>query len=379
MLLKGLLSPDGIAVHPQLGRVYVSEETRPSVRVVTGGQRCEAVSGETPIYSSDSFHPDRQSSIRSPEGIAFSPTGELYLVEDLPGGRLIRFNLDEAGVAKEGRQVALPGHWDSVAWESVDIGPNNEILLAGSTAEAARREDLTDLVFSGVLLYRDVNHQWWKILQRPFTSFSSASFSSDGERAVYVCEVTGEIGWISLTQKRLRYGTSTVQARSPESIDILPDGRLLIAEEQGVLMLLDPVQDVVTRVEVPSGTIETARWDDQAERILVSQDGSGSLLSIELSHSINRKEGVLGAVRMGPVETPRHIPVECPKFLADVLERGGLDFQNKNMSDRTFRAFAAKLPMVSFEARVGWTNLLSRCPVKTRLRIFDSSCSHPMP
>jgi hypothetical protein len=70
---QGLRSPDGLAFSPA-GVLYVAEE-RPG-RV----SRVDADGSVTPVLSG----------LNSPEGIAFDDAGNLYVVEDVPSGRLVK-------------------------------------------------------------------------------------------------------------------------------------------------------------------------------------------------------------------------------------------------------------------------------------------------
>ena len=70
---EGLSSPDGLAFSPA-GELYIAEETAGRVsRVGPGGQVTTVVSG-----------------LADPEGIAFDAAGNLYVVEDVQNGRLLR-------------------------------------------------------------------------------------------------------------------------------------------------------------------------------------------------------------------------------------------------------------------------------------------------
>ena len=57
--------------------------------------------------------------------------------------------------------VPLPLENSTIAWESVDVGPLGELLLAGSTAESFSSQKNQEGLFNGTLLYRDVDENWW--------------------------------------------------------------------------------------------------------------------------------------------------------------------------------------------------------------------------
>jgi glucose/arabinose dehydrogenase len=70
---EGLSSPDGLAFSPA-GILYVAEETAGRV------SRVEAYGSVTPVISG----------LANPEGIAFDSAGNLYVVEDVSGGRVVK-------------------------------------------------------------------------------------------------------------------------------------------------------------------------------------------------------------------------------------------------------------------------------------------------
>ncbi len=74
---EGLSGPDGLAFSPS-GMLYVAEETAGQVsRIESNGSVTSILSG-----------------LANPEGIAFDNTGNLYVVEDVQGGRLVKMATD---------------------------------------------------------------------------------------------------------------------------------------------------------------------------------------------------------------------------------------------------------------------------------------------
>ncbi len=94
---ENLSSPDGLAFSPG-GLLYVAEESAGRVR------RIEADGSKTTIVSG----------LDSPEGIAFDDVGNLYVVEDVQNGRLLK-------IAPDGSQTVLVSGLDApegVVWRS---------------------------------------------------------------------------------------------------------------------------------------------------------------------------------------------------------------------------------------------------------------------
>jgi sugar lactone lactonase YvrE len=99
---RGLWSPDGLAFGPT-GHLYVVEEEADRVSRVESDRTVTRVLQD----------------LDSPEGIAFDEAGNLYVVEDTPAGRLIRMTPDGdvttlvSGLAAPEGVVVSPGHPDT--------------------------------------------------------------------------------------------------------------------------------------------------------------------------------------------------------------------------------------------------------------------------
>ena len=348
-VVRGLRSPDGLAMHPDTGVLYVSQEDNAVVSAIVNGKPVTVIDARTPIYTSAGPVQMGTDPLRMPEGIAFSRGGELYVVEDRPGGRLIRFTLDSDGRGVAGEDIWVPGDWSHVAWEGVAVGPHGELLLSGSSAEDAVTGDAPS-VFEGVLLYRDRTRNWWLLDRRPLRSFSQAAFSRDGSKIVYACEVTGEISWMDVSGKRPRWGASVnYAAKAPEGICILSDGRVIVAEEQGNLFLVDPETDHVRLLASAAGTLESLIWDERSHELLATEDRTGTILKWKVALRKSQGRYAIDRARFEPAHTPRHIPERCPDFLAKVLAFGGVDF-NKGEAPLPFKVFAGRAPLVAVDA-----------------------------
>ncbi len=349
IIARGLRSPDGLAIHPKTGMLYVSQEDSGVISAIVNGKPVTAINARTPIHSSTGPIRIRADPLRAPEGIAFSQAGELYVVEDRPGGRLLRFALDGNGEGVAGEDIRIPDDWSHIAWEGVATGPHDELLLSGSSAEYAVSGD-APAVFEGVLLYRDRTGNWWQLDRRPLRSFSQAAFSRDGTKIAYTCEVTGEISWMDLSAEQPRRGGSAnYAAKSPEGLCILPDGRILVAEEHGGLFLVDPETDHVRQLTTAPGTLESLAWDAGSHSLLAADDRSGTIVKWKLVLRSSQGRYAIDRARFEPARTPRHIPDRCPEFLAKVLKYGGVDFSRTDTLP-AFKVFAGRAPLVAVDA-----------------------------
>jgi len=348
-LAEGLHSPDGLTTHPATGLIYFSEETAQRISLIRGNHIQIVISADTPVYSTYDGKRTKCPGLRSPEGISFGPNGGLYVAEDYPGGRILRFSPDGDGFS-EGIVIPIAGTWARFAWEGIDVSHNGELLIAGSDVEGAL-DSSTLTPFSGVILFRDKESQWWICHERLFASYSSVCFTPDARQATYTCEISGEVGWIDLTTRESLSGHSELTAQSPEGLSFLPDGTILIAEEKGAVVNIDPSSDKHNELLSGLGTIESVVWDSLNGRVLVSADGSGKILALMPSRPYSDERNAMEYAPYHSRYAPRHVPVECPPYLADVLARGGLDYDADTQAKVTFREFASRVPLIAADAK----------------------------
>ncbi|NCC51861.1 MAG: hypothetical protein EOM20_11670 [Spartobacteria bacterium] len=344
---QGLQAPDGLAIHPSSGELFIAEETPSRISIIRDGLQV-VIDRETPIYTMHKGRKKKAAPLSMPEGIDFDAEGNLYVVEDRPGGRLLRFR-NYSGRYPEGTVVPLPGDWSRFAWESVACGEKDTLLMAGSDIESvAGSSELTP--YTGIILYRDEEGNWWVPYERLFASFSGVCFSKSGKHAIYIEEVMGGVGWIDLTTRQVLGGHSTITAKAPEGICVLPDGTFLIAQENGSVLKLDPGNDEHEVVVDELGAIESVLWDPGNQRALISADGPGKIFTLWPDRAISPHADAMKYAPFYPTYTPRHVPRECPEFLANVLALAGLDYTRDIRPPVTFRDFTSKVPLVAADA-----------------------------
>ena len=352
VMAEGLKAPDGLAIHPLSGDIYFTEEDASRILRLHGGRSESVIDRKTPIY----FVPEKGArrtveGLRNPEGIAFAGNGDLWVVEDIPGGRLIRYPHQEDGRYHEGEEIFIPGSWDRYAWEGVDIGPQGEILMAGSDVESVALTPDSPGLFSGAILFRDAKGDWWVPYQRIFSSFSAVKFSKSGKQALYACEVTGEIGWLDLKGHQPIGGNSTMVAKSPEGLCSLPNGMMLIAQENGSVVCLDPSSDARETVVKNLGSIESIIWDREGKMALVTADGGGKILALTPDPGYPEVGDMLDFAAYHPIYSPQHVPEKCPTYLADVLNLGGMNVERSGFTNVTLREFTSRVPLIAADAR----------------------------
>ena len=279
---ENLQEPGGIATHPNVSYVYVAEEAGNKVSLIyENGDRVDAVTQLTPIIHRDDENVFwEKDPIKQPEGLYLSHNGYLYVTEDYPGGRLIRYELASDGIAKHGTVIEIPGKWKHFAWEDITVGSRGELLLVGSDAESIQQGANNDF-FSGSLIYRDIDGNWWVPYERLFASFSSVAFTKNNRHAVYICEFTGELGWLDLKENQRLGGYSSKLLKTPEALSVLPDDSFIIGQENGLLVNYDPAMDTFKPIDIELSAVEAMHWDTQKEHLLISDDKSGKLYTLK--------------------------------------------------------------------------------------------------
>ena len=360
---KSLRSPDGIACDAESGNVYVSEENSATIVCVRrNGSKQALFDASTPLYEKTGGVTKKVAGLRSPEGLALDGKGTLYVVEDIPGGRLISFPVgDKAPSSPRGTVIPIPIENSRFAWESVDVGPGGELLVAGSTMESylgeGGKEGLFGL-FRGAILYRDAGGEWWMPLNHAMASYSAVCFSSDGKLAFYACEISGDVGCLDLRTHNVRTCRLGKTFHAPEGLCALPGGSALVVEEAGKIFWLDPTTDSAQLVYDNSSTLESVRWDGTNRRLLATDDQQGHLLSLELKAGLGFRSAA-GSIQDIPYEehstSVEMVPERCPDYLAKVLKLGGYDSERGGEAF-AFRKFARKYCLIAIDAD---TELLS--------------------
>lgn len=344
-LASNLHSPDGIARRPSDRALYVSEESAGRVlRIGENGSPHVCVDERTPVFHPAMEEPDAP--LRSPEGICFSPDGRLWVVEDVPGGRLLMFTLTGSGRALHGEVVPLPFPSHSYAWESVAVRDDGALLLAGSSAEAALHTSVpTDI--EGILLYRDARGRWWAPLRLPFDSISAASFSRSGNWAYFATELQGTIGAIDLSTSSVRVVTHSYRAKSPEDLAELLDGSLAVLEERGRVMLLNWENDRIGELQLDCRGAESLLCEPGSDEWIVTDDDAGCLRVIRVDGSERSASGPRfqsdGFALHHPMQNERP-----PDYLAHLLRR----VLGSEADRHDFRHLASALRVVAVDAEL---------------------------
>jgi hypothetical protein len=355
ILSKGFRSPDGLAVDESSGDVYLSDEDASAIyRVRPGGSRELLFDASTPIYEVRHGNRIQAAGLRSPEGLSLDANGRLYVVEDVPGGRLLTFDtrVRPRSSRSFGDVVPIPLETGQVAWEAVDVHPNGGLLLAGSTMEYILGQPEKINLFRGLILHRDPQGEWWLLLNHAMASYSAVCFSRDGQYAMFASEFPGMVGCLDLRTRMVRTFLWDRQFKAPEGLFALPEGSFLMAEESGRVYRLDPTAGTVQLVYQNEGTIESVAWNRVTKRMLLTDDQRGVLVELELKRGqgFRHASGTVQDIPFTEQSTPvEMIPERCPAYLAQVLKLGGYD-PRRTDGGLAFQDFARRYCLIAIDA-----------------------------
>jgi alkaline phosphatase len=263
---EGLSSPDGLAFSPS-GMLYVAEETAGRV------SRIESNGSVTPVISG----------LANPEGIAFDDTGNLYVVEDVQGGRLIK-------VATDGMTTTLATDFD--APEGVVWASDGTLYITESNVQFASippdlpRTHVTAISPLGVVTRILTDTLYW--------SYAGITMGSDG-----LLYVTNEASGVITHGVGTHDSIFAVEPTTPmtrtlfASNLVTPEGLRFAANDEFPLYVAEEDTGdgagLLVRVEANGShmplctsfySIEDVIQDEDG-RLYVSEDGSDSVIVIE--------------------------------------------------------------------------------------------------
>ncbi len=351
-LLKNLESPDGLASDPLSGTIFISEENRAVIlRYDLDGVQKILADPQTPVYERNGHDMKRVAGLRSPEGLAFDSThGRLYVVEDIPGGRVIYFELPEYHQDGEifGLVEQVPAPAPGYAWESVAINPAGAMLLAGSNLEGFLADRSIAETYSGAILYRDPEGSWWMPVFRELDGFSGACFDVRGENAYFISEVMGYAGCFDLRSRVFKAWYADATIESPEGVAAMPDGAAVVVSEGGKIFRIDPQDNVAQEVFDLHENVESIMWDGARSRLLITSDGQGRLIAMD-DVFFSSTQKIQGQVLIGEKLHEVEIPSVCPDYLAGLLEMCRLNVMSSEPG-QTFQDLVKNVALFAIDA-----------------------------
>lgn len=336
-LVQGLQQPDGLAIHPTSGELYVSEESAGRISVIRGGQAVPVIQGHFAVKddhapattgkTARATQPTTQ--LASPEGIAFGPDQRLYVVEDSPRGRLLQFAPNAAGNYDQALSLAIPELGENYAWESICFDRAGSLFLAGSSYEGSRTWGYS------CVLSRDATQGWWMVDYGPLASFSALAVSEDEPVLIAGDESVGGLTWWDIDLRR-ELQTQTHELGNIEGLCPLPDGSLAVALEHsdhgGRVVRVDPASGALSVLAENLGTLESIVYDRRTGRLLVTEDSTGRILCLTPDHAIPVSHTLLKVARRSS-EAQRGLPPrETPEFLRKFMRNVGVELVDQEPS-----------------------------------------------
>lgn len=387
ILAQGLSSPDGVAVHPRTGEVYVSEETTGRIVVLRNGVALPVIADAFEVEDSLPpwavtqqrpmaawLHPR----LRNPEGLCFTPAGTLLVAEDAPNGRVLEFIPDADGRFGKARAIPIPWNQEGYAWEHVLASTDGRLFVSGSAAESGPG------VFFGAVLMRDRAGEWWVVDYGPFASFTGLALSADQEILVVGEEVGGAVSWWD-TERHEELGFTQEVLPRVESVAALPDGTFLALQESntplgqalkqghpeargGRIVRINPETGDIREVARGFSSLEGMAYQHSSGKLWLTEDGTGRVLELEpgfqlLDHDVLARFQHTREVGQGrgPKKWPDFLrqfisnlgvaPVdEDAQTLFGLRGNGGSD--NEQARPLTLQEFAEKVPFVAGKVTV---------------------------
>ncbi len=390
VVARNLKAPDGLAIHPLTHELYFSEEGAGRVSLLRNGTVVPVIEGKINVIDdipSWAIGPGRDSqswlrnNLTSPEGIAFSKDGHLFVVEDVPGGRVLEFIPDAAGKFASAHVIPVPLTSVSYAWEDVKIASDGRLFLAGSELEDEKR--LPTIVSGGVFV-RDNASDWWIVDCGPLAGFSAVALSRDEDILVVGEEALGGVTcWDAVRQCAMADVSKAV--KNVEGLAVMPDGAIVVAQESkpsdakssdpvprsdansGRLLRIDPTTGDATTLADGFSTIESVIVNPDTHSLYVTEDGTGQLIELRPTKKFADNEYLLRRTVQVAEAKQGLAPRKAPPFIKDFFQRVGVGIRDQTTADAsgmprrgaqgaskdlTLEELGANIPMIAGKVKI---------------------------
>lgn len=378
-LARGLKTPDGIAIHPSSGEIYLTEKEAGRVSVIRNGQPVPVLStGWSMVEAVPNWaitqNMTRQvwseTRLRNPGGLAFGTNGHLYVVEDAPMGRLLEFMPDANGQFSKAKAVPIPWLDRGYAWQDLKVARDGRMVVVGNVAGGPGEPKF------GVVLQRDPSSgDWWVVDYGPFVEFSSVCFSKKQDILAVAERPEGGLAWWDI-MRHLPIGTANqiTPGTDLDGLALLKDGAFVLGEQAtankpGQLSRLDPLDGSIVAIAQNFGALGSVIFDDAENRLLATDAKSGVLIECRPKDNAVVADAYLlqrslEGYEMAQGFTPRSSPAFLMNFFAKAgvsvttKSKGGqgAQFEGKKDIGRmavqfTLKDFASKIPLVAGRLR----------------------------
>lgn len=272
VLADGLFSPDAIAVPPANGDIYFSQEEKGAIGKLEESNSVRPVIDENTLI--DGYD---QKPLSSPLGIAVDNKSRLYVVENCSAGRVLCFDL-AATNSITGKTLHIPTAVRSFAWQDIAVSQDGSIALVGS-----KRFNIAgipaDLSITTLLIYSPAN-QVWLLYRELAEQFCSVCFSESGDTIVIGCMKKSRIKWFQNNAEQFMSGYSERLDSPPRACSIMPDGTLLVSQENDSLSSVNPKENTHRAILKAMPAPRFMQWDRHKERLILIAESSGEILRL---------------------------------------------------------------------------------------------------
>lgn len=379
VLARGLQEPNGLAVHPQSGEVYVAEKAAGRVSVLRNGAATPVIeSGWTlpegvPNWAVNPHMPREkwlQTSLQKPGAIALATNGHLFVAEEAVRGRLLEFIPDAAGKFTTARVLPIPWLDRGYAWDDVKVDIEGRIFIVGADAEVATGPKF------GTVLMRDVNEDWWVIDYGPFIHYSSIYLSQFEDILVVAERGEGGLTWWDL-YRRLPIGTagSVTPGAELETVGLLPDGAFALGVQATAkgndarIVRLDPLSGEMKNLAEGFASLGAIVLQAERGTLLATDPKSGLVVECTPPVKISATEYLLQRSQQGYESAQGFTPRTTPAFLRNFFSRAMADMAAQQQGSRdgkdkgaaaiqfSLRDFASKIPLVAGRIKTSASDL----------------------
>jgi hypothetical protein len=381
VLAEGLQEPQGVAIHPATGDIYVAERGRGRILVLKNGTWQSAlasnwtVSANVPRWAITPQMPRETwlaAQIDKPGPISIASNGTLFVSEQKPNGRILEFLPDGKGQFAVAKGVPVPWLDQEFQWRDLFADRSGRLYIAG-----------TDEVGSGLMkfgsaLVREPDGNWWVIDFGPFANFCTFAISERQDVMLLGDRNQGILSWWEVNRHLLLGGFPDAKGHAElSSLAIYPDGSFILAAQtapgKAALSRMDPFTGQQTVLAEDFQSIGDIAVDREHGRYLVTDPVGGRLLECTPNPPVEFNEVVLRQM-VQSIEDTLGLPTEAPAFLKtffdrlqttakDILPADAKHPVRFNLSD-----IAGKLPIVAGRVRA---NVVVKGAEKDPIELVD--------
>jgi hypothetical protein len=383
IIVHGLQSPAGLAVHPATREIYVAEKRAGRVSVIRDG-RAEPVikpgwglQRDLPKWALSATRTEShwyEARLRDPAALAFLPDGRLLVAEEAANGRLLAFTPDEQGGFTNAAIVPVPWLDRAFSWVDLKVTGDGRWFLVGLDRTSG------PLTF-GTVLMRSREEEWWVVDFGPFADFAGAALSSDDDILVLSERLKGGLVWWD-SGRHVCLGTIEESTRdaTADALCLAKDGAMVIAENPAPgaaagaegrgrssrILRVNPVTGEQTILATGLRRIGGLALLPESGNLCASEAESGLLLELRPPQDLLSAQYLLRRSADDRAPAEGLPPKEAPPFLKHFLARLGVESPVRTMGepaggrgpeDRaseadaasrfTLRDFAKRIPIIA--------------------------------